>query len=339
MVIVEHFCETGMFGAFKLSSTFSNQFFLHTIYSFSREAVDVFIILSGYFLINSERQKIGKVINLVAMTIFYSVLLYLLSCIMGQNELSIKKFCIRIVPQNYFLFLYVSLYLMSPYLNRIVCGLSKKGYLCFLFVLLFLFSIWPTFINLVQSILNIKMIGVYTLGLSGSDMGFNIMTFILLYYIGGAIRKYTDNISMKSSLAVYIFITFGLLLIAVSCKSVSKVFYYYDSFFLIIQAISLSIIFKNVHLEKSSILTFLAEKTYGVFLVHFFILNFFDYVFDIKKELVNASFCYSAVLSLLVIFIVYIASILFVSLINLISSIISKKWKNSNLYNRNIFVG
>ena len=337
MVVVEHFCETGMFGAFGLvEKNTSSYAFLNFVYAFSRESVDVFILLSGYFLISSKNQRIGKGINLFLMTIFYSQLIYAFRCMLNIDSFCLKTFVIRFLPQNYFLFLYVTLYFLSPYLNRIVDAFSLKKYLSFLVLFVSLFAIWPTLINLITSLLNINLKGVYTLGLSGSDMGFNILTFILLYYIGGFIRKY---VVARRCMTLVLYLVVGVILWATALfvPTVSKVFYYYDSFILIFHASLLVVLFKSIRTAPSKWIGFLAEKTYGVFLVHGFFLLLINIFFNIKEKLTVFSTSQTVLCTFVVIALTYIFSITLVSAVQCVFFPLSKVWKKSSFYNKKIF--
>ena len=71
-VIFEHFCETGVYNAFSYAKETSlvAYVFLLALYSIARVAVPCFFLISGFLSIYSQKQKIGKVITLFAMTFF-----------------------------------------------------------------------------------------------------------------------------------------------------------------------------------------------------------------------------------------------------------------------------
>ena len=140
-VIVLHY--NGMVGFGAVADGSVNQWILLFLESLCICAVDLFILISGFFLCRTGERKLIKAVELVVMVMAAGILKYALSLI-GPGGFSLKGLISAVIPNNYFITLYVTLYLVSPYLNRITDSLSTRQYRNFLCLLLALFSLIPT---------------------------------------------------------------------------------------------------------------------------------------------------------------------------------------------------
>ena len=94
------------------------------------------------------------------------------------------------IPNNYFVFLYVTLYLVSPYINLVLDKLSQKQHIVLIGLSLLLFSVWPTVLDLVFAKTGMSFTGMYTTNTGGSQMGYSIVNFVLMYLLGAYLRRY-----------------------------------------------------------------------------------------------------------------------------------------------------
>ena len=70
-----------------------------------------------------------------------------------------------------------------------------------------LFSIYPTFVEVFEYLTHREWIGISTIGAYGSQDGYQIVNFILMYYVGMYIRK---NEKICRNLKTYtLFLLFG----------------------------------------------------------------------------------------------------------------------------------
>ena len=56
-----------------------------------------------------------------------------------------------------------------------------------LVLILVLFTVWPTFFDLIQGVLGKELLGISTIGMYGSQYGYTIVNFVLMYIIGASI--------------------------------------------------------------------------------------------------------------------------------------------------------
>ena len=89
-------------------------------------AVNLFVLISGYFLCASNQRRSVKVLELVVQAVLIGLLRYLIACGLGREAWSIKEAIHALRPNNYFLTYYVLLYLLSPYLNVCLDRLTNK---------------------------------------------------------------------------------------------------------------------------------------------------------------------------------------------------------------------
>ena len=78
MVLTLHYLNPNMGGALKeINKGDTYYYVIKVIESFSIISVNLFIIISGYFMINSKKVSLSKIVNLALLAYFYGVILYL----------------------------------------------------------------------------------------------------------------------------------------------------------------------------------------------------------------------------------------------------------------------
>lgn len=155
--------------------------------------VTCFVLISGYFGINFESRKL---IKLECMMISLSLLETALLCIVFPQQMQgavllemLVKSCFPVISRKYWFYsCYVILMLLSKWLHHFIDRLEEKDFKKLLFLLLFLFSILPTFFYF-------EII---------PDNGKGLTQMIMLYLLGRYIRKYRDISLPKLSLAVFL---------------------------------------------------------------------------------------------------------------------------------------
>lgn len=344
-VIFEHFCETSAHNGFGLAENDSiyGYYLLKFVYSIARVAVPVFIILSGYFLINVTSQKIGKVISLYFMTVFYAIVGIILSYYFGDLNCSIKEFIIyllfQVIPKNYYLYLYSAVYLLSPFINKGLCNLSKTNYRRLIAVGLLLFSVWSTIINTYEGVTGSESVGMFFTSIYGSAMGFNSINFILLYCLGGYLRLHHTVCKKRDRIMSIFGIVLIALIVSISkivLPSLSSALCCYDSTLIIFESILLVVFFMTVNLKSNNIISFCGKTTYPIFLFHGSATSIIQIMIPFELPF---TFGFFGILLAILIFVfgVYLFSLAFTSLISVFSTPINKIWRRTHLYNFKVF--
>ena len=253
-----------------------NLIILYVLESLCVCAVDLFIMISGYFLVKTNRRTILKPIELIIQVILYSLGLYVIQLTLGYRGFELKELISRIIPANYFVILYFALYLVSPLYNLAIHNLNKKNLRNTLVILIFIFSVWPTLVDLFSEFTNREWLGLSTIGMYGSQWGYSFVNFSLMYFIGGYIQKTKegkelDRISNKIlllgvSLSVVIMTIWSLLNDKIGYFT-EKSSWEYCNPFVILTAGCLFILFLRIKIKPNKIINVLAKGAFSVFLL------------------------------------------------------------------------
>lgn len=110
--------------------------------------VDLFVLITGYFLIVSP-SKLTSLIKLLATTIFYSTSIYIIFCLANKTKLSIETIFVVTTPiahkQYWFVNAYILLFIFSPFLSYGLRELAKTpilGYYRYISLLLITIFFW-----------------------------------------------------------------------------------------------------------------------------------------------------------------------------------------------------
>lgn len=239
--------------------------------------VNSYVLISGYFQSKSTCKQ-SKVWSLINADWFYRVIIVIILTSIGAISLSkvefLKQiFIIDITDSYWFVKFYIAIYLLSPFLNKLIEGLNKKEYNKLLIILTVLLSIIP-----------------YLTGEQGfSNNGFTIQHFIYLYLIGGYLRKFPIGelaIFRKYSKQVVCLIIFFICAIlnyiiyrlSQSLNNVNSLISEitnnlilmsraYSNPIVIVQTIAFVLFFETLNI-RSKIINNLATLTLGIYLVH-----------------------------------------------------------------------
>ena len=89
-------------------------------------AVNLFVLISGYFLCQTQKRSGLKALELVIQVMTFGVAKYLVTVILGRAPFSLLTLMVSAVPNNYYVTLYVAVYLLSPYVNILLKKLSQS---------------------------------------------------------------------------------------------------------------------------------------------------------------------------------------------------------------------
>ncbi len=156
----------------------TNELILQILEAASICAVDLFVMISGYFLYKTNRRTLGKGLAMLLQVSLYSVSIYFISCILKHSEFTFHELYGRLLPANWFVVLYVALYWISPWINKAFQGLSKRHKMLGAILMFVLFSVWPTIVDVICQLTGSELRGLSTLGMYGSERGYTIMQFI-----------------------------------------------------------------------------------------------------------------------------------------------------------------
>lgn len=141
-------------------------------------AVNVFVLITGYFMVKSEF-KISRVIKLLLQVEFFSVICLIFAKFLFHANIGLKGIMYTFLPLTsntyWFVSAYIILIILAPILNILIKSINKQQHAMILFALTILFSIIPTFCFWSRDILG---------------NGYNFVWFIVLYFTAAYIRLY-----------------------------------------------------------------------------------------------------------------------------------------------------
>lgn len=289
MVIVLHYIVKGKMSV-KLSvdgSIANHMWWL--IQGFCNVAVNVYILISGYFLVKSQ-WRISKLVKLVCQVLFYSIVVGLVMYGIGKASVSVpflaaiferagvatsynfSNWLNIILPIEYehywFATAYVVMYMLSPILAVAVKELPQNQLKAVIVALLCFFCI-P------------KSINPYLIPTDA--YGYDFGWFICLFLIAGYIRCYGIRLfsSKSKSLLIYVLSTianWGVCAVTGAiCRNTGKLEYYmdmtyaYNYILVLISSVALFYAWTYIDIKEgkfANLVCNVAPYTFGVYLLH-----------------------------------------------------------------------
>lgn len=267
--------------------------------------VDLFVLISGYFLISSDKVKIHRALRLWLQLFTYSILLYVVLVVFVKTEpYSTKKLIESLFPLLFsdwwFGKTYFVLYLLHSYVNRLLLSFSRAQYKRYLALLLCIWCVIPTFTQ------------------HSSDYN-NLIWFIVLYSVAGYYKLHGRNITCKArtlialSAAVIMLTFLSAVLFDVIGTKITFVgksatwFYEMNMLPVLLAAVLLFIGFDRIEMKPRRTVNTIASAAFGVYLIHD---NSYSRPFLWEKVFNTASYSDSKVLipyTLLLIVVVFVS--------------------------------
>lgn len=271
-VIMLHYINANMGGGLKYVVEGSvNYYVLLFIVSINACAVNLFVLLTGYFMCENNTRVIRKPMELVIQVMLFSFALYILKCVVGNTAFGIKGMISSLIPTNYFVILYVVLYIISPYINIVINNLNAKSLLCMVVVCVIALAVYPTLVDVFDVITNTTHNGLSSIGLYGSQSGYTIVNFILMYLIGALIKK--RDIKINIAIKIVAFIINGVIITIWSVFDQQTAWEYCNPL-VIIEAILLFLCFKDINIKNNKVVNSISSSVFSVFLLHTFFLRY-----------------------------------------------------------------
>jgi len=237
-------------------------------------AVNVYVLISGYFLLEAN-WRISRLVKLWFQMMFYSVGVPLVCLILGTGEVEqwgLYDWVNVLFPVQmehyWFVTAYIILYILMPVLSAGVKHLSKTQHEWVIAGLLLVFSIPKTIIPIYIPI---------------DRYGYDFGWFICLFLIAAYIRLYGIPVfnRKRTSFAIYLAAVFGIWGISIVCAILSRkglpltymmdMTYCYNHLLVLVASVALFYVFKYVKVPQgmvSNILCKISFYTLGVYLLH-----------------------------------------------------------------------
>ena len=225
----------------------------------------IYVLITGYFLVDSRSFKPSRIVKLWLQIFFYSVAIYLILAGTGMIKFSFNDLLHSIFPisfdQYWFATTYFLLYLFYPFINVLINNLSKKQHLTLLLLFFVLLSVIP-------SLLDVSYILSY------------FVNFVFFYCIGGFIKRHVDMdktptgqcFAVAAILIVLTAATPSIFSLAgtmnESIESYAYHFFGNTSLTVILIAVFLFTGTVNTKIGDSRIINIIAKSCFGIYLIH-----------------------------------------------------------------------
>lgn len=268
--------------------------------------VNIFALISAYFLSTRTTFKMESIIRLWVEVIFYSWIILILAVVFKFHTINPHNLLKSALPISFngywFITVYFFIYLVHPIFNQLIKILDKKKYLFMLligFVYLFLFSTF--FKN------------------KTAGSGDTWITIVYVYFLGGYIRKYDLVNRFNKKKYLLIGITLQIILMVLSIVMVNFIqaegimgfepnhyayFIMGNSPFQLITATLVFLLFANIQIKHNKIINLYASGTLGVYMLHTNYLTK-DIIFDNLIRLQRFQNSYTVILEIMVGIILY----------------------------------
>lgn len=166
-------------------------------------AVNIFFLISGYVLIDSEF-KTKRIFSIIMQTVFYGIIIYLMYLRTGMDMEGAKNsFLLAALPIHmktyWFLTVYTVMYMMLPFIAVGIRALTQKQHMA-------LIIIFVVFNCVFKSVLPVK------LDIDGAAGGYNIEWFVTLFLIAAYIKRYGFKKLNKASYGLILYFVSVLLI-------------------------------------------------------------------------------------------------------------------------------
>lgn len=270
-VIILHFnFFPGGGGALETASGL-NYYLLMILEIISAPAVNIFILISGYFSCNSNRVKTARLLELLLQTICFSLIINIISGI-AHHSLNLHTLAGALIPANYFVILYIGLMLLSPFINKLISALSLRGFSRLILISFLLFAVYATLVDTLKEITGKDWNGLSPIGLEGSMNGYTIVNFILVYLIGAWLKKsgWVEQGKFRTSALLPVLVGCVAIIFAWR-KLLPNTAWTYCNPILIIEACVIFLLFGKIRLQ-SKIVNTLAPASFVCYLLNLQIL-------------------------------------------------------------------
>ena len=245
------------------STTLSNLLFSDFLLVFSSIAVNLYVMVSGYFLVDTDF-KLSRIVRTWTYACFYSISITILFMSMQIEPFSIvtlgKSFFPISTDAYWFVTQYIGLLILSPFLAIMVRQLSYKQY----------------FLLLVGgALMCLAIIPGFPLGKRFYVAhGNSVWSFAYLFLVAGFIKHYLKRISMAwlmTAALLVILLTMGCeIFFGYQNDSIHLFWFNYNGLPFVLSVI-VFIIIRQMQISESGIwkpLVKLAPYTFGVYLIH-----------------------------------------------------------------------
>ena len=255
--------NSGLTSLYDYGHVTRNMEFFQLFGAWGKTGINIFVFISGYFLCTSSL-TVKRFLKVFLEAKFYAVVCYIALLLAGYEVLSGKRLfmlafeLIRSVNIS-FTGTFLTLYLITPFLNKLIGALNQRQHASLIGVLLTIYTVSAT---------------VLSQPLTYSELGW----YVTLYLIAAYLRHYpmpwmASRMITGCGLLVSLLLCCGTILVI----DHTPLCHYMTPYFLTnncqhIGSLSVAVFaflwFKNLKLGYHPVINLIASTTFGVFLIH-----------------------------------------------------------------------
>lgn len=258
LIIIFHYSSKGGY----VGNT--NPYSIGVFLSFGELGVNLFMLITGYYMINTNR-KWEKVILILAQVYFYNIINSTIVFLNSGDPYTINNVIKILIPNTFYWYIkaYLLIYIFSPYINKLLKTLTQKDYIALLTISLVIWSVIPSFLQI--------------LGISAetTSLFYNRFIWLLIVYcIGAYINLYVKDTHIRKSLMFFSAATL-LLLVYIGIAVTFQVgfiktqgFIPPNSVLLFFLSLAIFLLFAKISPFNSRTINLFANCTLGIYMLH-----------------------------------------------------------------------
>lgn len=231
---------------------------------------NLFILIMGYYLCKSKISY-KKVILIICEVLFYIVLSIIIGYLSGAIKiLMYAPYKNYLISERYwFILVYLLIYILSPYFNKLISMFSKKEYQKFLIKILIIWCLIPTIYGFLYN------------GSEGLPFYNRFIWLSIMYFVGAYIRIYGFKfLELKRNSLVISILTFIFMILSILFINEFKEYFYKlgttklsyfwtpNNILMLILSISVFMFFTKIKIKNNKFINKIASTTLGIYLLH-----------------------------------------------------------------------
>lgn len=265
MIIAHHYVvNSGVTAHFDYGHISGNQLFLELWGWGGKTGINCFLLITGYFMCQKQFTW-KKFLKLYLEIKFYKIVIFAIFCLSGYQAFSLPElhktvFNVAYAMGRGFVATFVGLFLLTPFINKLLSVLDKKLHLCLIAVLVTFYSIFGTFF--------------------GSSLSEDLGWYVTVYIIGAYLQIHPHPVfSNKKKMAAAALCS--LLLAWCSILAITLIrhlfsmdiaIYHFvanaNHLLAIVCAVTFFLFFRSLNIGQSRLINTIASGTFGVLLIH-----------------------------------------------------------------------
>ena len=293
-VVILSYNDSSLGGGFAFVEDSSlNQFVMVVFESLFICVINVYVIISGYFNRDSVKRDVLKPIKSITMFLVFEFAAYLIKELPKGEPFSFKTLLGYFAPSYWFIFIYLALYLISPFISLMWSHMKLPAKKALLGVSITLFSVYPFVWDVISHLnkysfwdepsANGILQGISPISLFGAGRGYTLVNFILMYLIGCYIRDKIENglkerpgnmiVILGVTLVLIVFWTFADKMLT-GFDLPTTICWNFENPLIIIESVALFMFFNSLKIKSNKVINALAAGVYPTYLIHINLLEY-----------------------------------------------------------------